>query len=92
MAAWVEFLLLRRGLSRRVGAVDLPRWYLARLWFAAAAAAAVAWIVKVTLPADAPLLRGLVTLAPFGAAYLGLGAALGIPQARSLWTRLARLK
>ncbi len=92
VAACVEFLLLRRGLSRRVGAVDLPRRYLARLWFAAAAAAAAAWLVKVTLPPVAPLVRGLATLAPFGVAYLGLSAALGISQARSLWTRLARVK
>ena len=92
VAACVEFLLLRRGLSRRVGAVDLPRWYLARLWFAATAAAAAAWLVKVALPPVAPLVRGLATLGPFGVAYLGLSAALGISQARSLWTRLARVK
>ena len=92
VAACVEFLLLRRGVSRRVGAVDLPRRYLARLWLAATAAAAAAWLVKVTLPPVAPLVRGLATLAPFGAAYLGLSAALGISQARNLWTRLARVK
>jgi putative peptidoglycan lipid II flippase len=89
LSACVEFLLLRRGLSRRIGAVEWPRWYLSRLWLIAACAAALAWLVKLALPSGAPILRGGLTLVPFGLAYLGLASTLGIPQARALWQRLA---
>jgi putative peptidoglycan lipid II flippase len=91
LSACVEFLLLRRGLSRRVGRVELPRWFLTRLWLVAAAAAAVAWLVKLALPAGAPLVRGAATLLPFGLVYLGLTLALGVPQAQGLWRRVRRL-
>jgi putative peptidoglycan lipid II flippase len=92
LSACVEFLLLRRGLARRVGRAELPRGFLARLWLVAAAAAGVAWLVKLVLPAGGPLVRGAATLIPFGLAYLGLASALGIPQARGLWTRISRLR
>jgi putative peptidoglycan lipid II flippase len=92
LAACVEFLLLRRGLSRRIGTVELPRRFLARLWGMAAAAAAAAWAVKLALPSGAPLVRGAATLAPFGLVYLGLAWATGVPQAQQLWNRLVRFK
>ncbi len=88
LAGWVEFFLLRRGLARRVGPVELPRWFLPRLWSCAAAGAAVAWIVKLALPPGNPLARGALTLGPFGLVYLGLALALGVPQARGLWDRM----
>jgi len=92
LSAWVEYVLLRRGLSRRIGRVDLPGGWLARMWGLAVAAAAVGWLVKLSLPVDAPLVRGVAVLCPFGIAYLGLAAAIGVPQARGLWRRLAKLK
>jgi putative peptidoglycan lipid II flippase len=92
LSACVELLLLRRGLSKRVGAVELPPWYLGRLWLVAVSAAAVAWLAKLALPPGVPLLRGLAALVPFGLAYLGFSAALGVPQARRLWTRLSGSK
>src|SRR5213080_2898624 len=42
-AGWVEFLLLSRGLGRRIGAVRLPGSFLVRLWAAALAAAGLGW-------------------------------------------------
>src|ERR1044071_7839939 len=43
VAGWVEFLLLRRGLDRRIGVTRLPAEFVARLWTPALAAAAAAW-------------------------------------------------
>jgi putative peptidoglycan lipid II flippase len=43
IAAWIEFLLLRRALNRRIGRTGLPFAYLASIWGVAAAAAAIAW-------------------------------------------------
>jgi putative peptidoglycan lipid II flippase len=92
LSAGVEYLLLSRGLARRVGRVELPPRFLATLWGLAAAAAGVAWLVKIALPVRDPLVRGVATLVPFGFAYLGLAAALGVPQARGLWRRFVQLK
>jgi len=49
LAAWLEFLLLRRGLSRRIGPSGISPGALLKLWFAAAVAAAGGLGVKVAL-------------------------------------------
>jgi putative peptidoglycan lipid II flippase len=49
IAAWLEFLLLRRALRRRVGATGVGASRLVRLWGAALAAAAAALGVKILL-------------------------------------------
>jgi putative peptidoglycan lipid II flippase len=90
VAGWVEFFLLRRGLERRIGRVELPRLFVPRLWVAAVAAAGVAWLVKLALPQGEPLVRGVLTLTPYGAVYLGLTWIAGVPQARGLLRRVLR--
>jgi len=89
-AGWVEFVLLRRTLSARIGAAWLPGGFLPRLWTAAAMAGALGYATKLALPPAGPLVRGLVVLPVFGAAYLGATMALGLPQARALTRRLLR--
>ena len=88
MCGWVEFLLLRRTLSRRIGAVRLPNGYPTRLWTSAAMAAAVAWAVKLALPSDPPLLVGLLTLGTYGVGYVGFTLAFGLAEARAILRRL----
>ena len=51
IAGWVEMLMLRRTMNRRIGPTGLPAAYVAKLWTAAAAGAAVAWGIKIALPA-----------------------------------------
>lgn len=91
IAAWLEFLLLRRGMSRRIGAIESPAGYFGRLWFAAFVAAIVAWTVRVMLHPHRPLITALVVLLPYGLAYLLLTIALGIEEARALQRRVATL-
>jgi putative peptidoglycan lipid II flippase len=88
LCAWVEYSLLRSTLSRRIGAVVLPARLLSKLWTSAVAAAGVAWAIKLALPPGSPVLRGVLTLVPFGLAYVGLTLLLRVPQARSLLRRL----
>jgi len=83
----VEFLLLRRTLARRIGAVRLPGGYLGRLWLAAAAAAGLAWAIKLALPEAPPLLLGALTLGPYGAGYVGATMLFGLPEARNMLRR-----
>ncbi len=87
LAGWVEFFLLRRTLARRIGAIELPRRFLPRLWTSAAVAAAVAFGIKVILPPMSPVLTGGLTLGPYCMIYLGLTLALGVPQAQGLLRR-----
>jgi putative peptidoglycan lipid II flippase len=95
MAGWVEFLLLRRSLERRIGRVDFGAAYLARLWAAAAVSAAIAWAVKLGIPHLTRahihvILSAALILVPYGVAYLMLTTALGIPQAKRLLARVRK--
>ncbi|HET7500899.1 MAG TPA: murein biosynthesis integral membrane protein MurJ [Kofleriaceae bacterium] len=91
-AAWIEFLLLRRWLARRIGPVPLP----ARLGFGALGAAlgagalgyAAGWIAA---RAGAPAaLSAIAAIAVFGAAYFGAMIAAGVPEATAIAQRLGR--
>ena len=88
MAGWVEFHLLRRGLLGRIGSTRVPLSFVARLWGGALAAAATAWVVKLALEGHHPLVVALFSLGMYGAAYFAITAALGVPHA---WRLLSRL-
>lgn len=90
-AAWLEFVLLRRGMNRRIGRSELPLSYFARLWTAAGISAALAWAIKVATHFQDPKTAGIVILIPYGLAYLGLTAMMGIDQAASVAKRLMRV-
>jgi putative peptidoglycan lipid II flippase len=101
VAGWVEYLLLSRGLGRRIGATGLPLSFILRLWLAAAAAAALAWGAKLgiggldgasTAAAAHPLVFGALVLGLYGAAYFAAAAALGLPEARATLARLPGLR
>jgi putative peptidoglycan lipid II flippase len=72
VSGWVEFILLRRSLSARIGHEAVGASYLARLWASALAAAGLAWVIKLNLPATLhdPRLRALFILIPYGVVYL----------------------
>ena len=91
IAAWLEFLLLRRGMRRRIGAIESSPGYFARLWSAAFAAAIVAWAARILLHPHRPLFAALVTLLPYGLAYLALTVLLGIDEARALERRVGAM-
>ncbi|HVH85360.1 MAG TPA: murein biosynthesis integral membrane protein MurJ [Terriglobales bacterium] len=100
VAGWVEFLLLRWKLHRRIGAVQPASSFLAKLWLAAIAAAAGAWGLKLTIahhPALLPhthfLLRivlGTVILVPYGMLYFVITSVLKVPEAETVLRRFLR--
>ena len=90
IAGWVEFLLLRGRLHRRVGGTGLPVVAIFRLFSAAAIAGAVAFVLKIWLPGAHRLVVAAAVLGCFGAVYLGLTMLLGVPEARGLLRRLTR--
>ena len=85
ISAWVEFILLQRGLVSRLGPEPRRAGYSLRLWGAALLAGATAWLA-LTLAGRrfGPELRALMVLIPFGLVYLLATALAGIPLARRL--------
>jgi putative peptidoglycan lipid II flippase len=89
VAGWVEMLLLRRSLNRRIGRTGLAVRHVAGLWAAAAIAAAVGWAVKIVLPPMHPALVAGAVLGPYGLVFFATTYAFGVPEADAL-TRIRR--
>jgi len=70
----------------------VPASYVAKLWASAAAGAAVAWGVKLGVPALHPVLTAILVLGPYGAIFFGMTFALHIPEAASAMRRVLRFK
>jgi hypothetical protein len=90
IAAWLENLLLRRAMSRKIGSVEFPGAYLAKLWTCAVIAALVGWGVKLGLHPRDPRIAGVLILLPYGVTYLGLTALMGIAETATLLKRAIR--
>lgn len=90
LAGWLEYGLLRRALSARLGSVDLSGRIRGTLWGAAILAAALAWGVRV-VNGEAPMLvrTGLV-LGIYGMTYWLVTWKAGIPEAVALHNRVFR--
>jgi len=92
VAGWIEFVLLRRTLARRIGAFGLSAGLLPRLWGAGLVAAAVAWGVHLLLGPHAEqglarMAEEALALAVFTGVYGAATLVLGIGTARSLAQR-----
>jgi putative peptidoglycan lipid II flippase len=87
IAGWIEFMLLRRALRKRIGAVTIPASFLVKAWLVAAVAAIPATALRWVLPHGALILRGIVILGAFGLLYLALADRVGVlklSEARAL--------
>jgi len=90
IAGWVEFTLLRRTLNRRIGSTGLPVPVVAKLWIAAGAGAAIAWILKILISPLHPIPLAIIVLGAYGVTYFAVTTALGFPEARVLVGRVLR--
>ena len=88
LAAWIEFLLLRSRLARRIGESRFAAGYLPRLWAAAVAASAAGWLVWLWARRLGPVSAAVLVLVPFAAVYGGVTLLLGVSAARELVHRL----
>jgi putative peptidoglycan lipid II flippase len=70
LSGWVEFFLLRRSLSQRIGSETVGAKYLIRLWVSAIVAAAVGWAIKALTAGLHPKAMAAVVLLPYGMLYL----------------------
>ena len=97
IAGWVEFLLLRHGLQKRIGRIDPAGAYELKLWIGALTAGAIAfvcdkflldqWSARLPLP---HITRAILAAGIFGVTYLGAAYAFGIGEARGVMRRILR--
>jgi putative peptidoglycan lipid II flippase len=90
IAGWVEFLLLRRAITARIGRTGIPLPALLRLWGAGLLAGAAGWGVMQLVDPSHQMLRGIGALATFAVVYGLVTLALGVPEARALVSRARR--
>ncbi|MFI5235735.1 MAG: lipid II flippase MurJ, partial [Gemmatimonadales bacterium] len=90
VAGWIEFLLLQRALSRRIGRTGLHAGELVRLWGAALVGGAAGWGVLSCVLDARGLVQGALVLPTFALAYLAAARALGVPHAERLIARFRR--
>ncbi len=89
LAGWLEFALLRNTLNARIGSTGLSASFTAKLWIAAAIAAAAAWGGKLMIEWRRPIPCAIVCLGLYGLVYFAITAALGLPEAAGLVKRAA---
>jgi putative peptidoglycan lipid II flippase len=92
IAGWVEMLLLRRTMNARIGTTGLPASYVAKLWTAAAAGAAAAWAVKLSIPILPPIIAAALIVGPYGLVFLAMSLALRVDGAMAMMKRVLRRK
>ncbi|MBC7691222.1 MAG: murein biosynthesis integral membrane protein MurJ [Methylotenera sp.] len=90
IAAWIEFLLLRREMTRRTGHSGIPVDFQVKLWSAAIGASAVAFALKFAVQGVHPVLAAVIVLGPYGVIYFGVTSALGISEAQKITSKLTR--
>jgi putative peptidoglycan lipid II flippase len=91
IAGWVEFILLRRSLNRRIGQTGLPLAFVAKLWVGAGVGAAAAWGIKLLIGQRHPAIVAALVLVPYGLIYFGVTSAMRLPEAQTLVGRFTRL-
>lgn len=91
IAGWVEFVLLRSRLNRRIGQTGLPVSFAAKLWSAAVASAAVGWAIKLAIGQVHTIILAALVLIPYGLTYFAVASLWGLPEMQALKKKLARL-
>jgi putative peptidoglycan lipid II flippase len=90
IAGWVEFYLLRRSITRRIGPTGIPRTALLRLWTAGLLAGGAGWAAMQLLDPRHQMVRGIAALGVFSLVYGLVTLALGVPEATGLLGRVMR--
>jgi putative peptidoglycan lipid II flippase len=91
IAGWVEFVLLRRTLNKRIGQTGLAFPYVGKLWLGAAVGAGVGWGFKLILGRLHPVPLAIVVLGGYGVTYFAITSAFGLAEARNVLARAFRL-
>ena len=90
IAGWLEFLLLRRSISARIGPTGIGAPALARLWGAGLVAGLAGLGVSQLAIGMHHMVRGIAAIATFAIVYGAVTLALGVPEARAIVGRVRR--
>lgn len=90
ISGWVEFLLLRHALTRRIGRTGIARSLLARLWGASLLSGAAGYGMMLVISPRHQLVRGAAAIVAFGIVYGAATLALAVPEAKALVARARR--
>jgi putative peptidoglycan lipid II flippase len=97
LAGWVEYLLLRRGLQRRIGKIDSALGHELKLWLAAIAAGAAGigfdLYVALRIIPHLPLphiTEAILVAGVFGVVYFAVCIVAGVPEARATIRRFIK--
>ncbi len=82
VAAWVEYQLLRRAITRRIGATGVPARRLLALWAVALVAGVAGMGLTWLLNGRGGFVDSAASIALFGVVYLGLTRLLRLDDAR----------
>ncbi len=91
IAGWIEFVLLRHTLNKRIGKTGLPRKLIGTLWFAAAAGSGVGWGLKFLIGPLHPLPVAILVLGSYGVTYFAVSSAFGVSEATQVSGRILRM-
>jgi putative peptidoglycan lipid II flippase len=90
IASWVEFLLLQRGMRRRLGQIGISPVFLIQVWLAAMLGAVAARGVLIALGHHAPIPLALVVLSVYGILFFAVTIFMKLPEANSMLSLLRR--
>jgi putative peptidoglycan lipid II flippase len=90
LAGWLEYILLRRAMNRRIGAAPSNTGRIIKLWAVAILAAALGYGIRRGLPFHRPLLVGPCVLIPYAVAYLLVTYRMGIASLGAVRRMLRR--
>jgi len=90
IAAWIEWVLLRRRLKERIGPVGARFAILWRMFSAALIAAAVGWGVRMLFGGFHPSLSAVAIFAAYGIVYFLIADRLGLEEASRVSRRILR--
>lgn len=91
VAGWIEFLLLRRSLNRRIGRTGLDFPFVTKLWSGALAGAGLGWTIKLLIGARHPIMVAALVLGPYGLCYFAVTYALKIDESKAVINRALRI-
>jgi putative peptidoglycan lipid II flippase len=91
IAGWVEFVLLRRSLNRRIGRTGLAASFVAKLWAAAIVGTGVGAGFRFLLGPRHPLILAVVVLGGYGVTYFAVSFMFGVTESKDVIMRGLRL-
>ncbi|HKR67158.1 MAG TPA: murein biosynthesis integral membrane protein MurJ [Thermoanaerobaculia bacterium] len=90
IAGWVEFLLLRNALQKRLGRFSSNAGYEVKLWSAAILGGVGGILAERFTHALPHIVEAMIVAGIFGVLYFAVAMALGVPEARATLGRFTR--